>query len=66
LPSLTVNWNVKAPAVAGAVKVGDAVVPPVRVTVVPAVCVQLKVSVSASGSALPDPLSVTGVPTWTV
>jgi hypothetical protein len=40
LSSLAVSWNVKAPAVAGALKLGVAVFVPERVTSVPAVWTQ--------------------------
>src|SRR5688572_32809532 len=56
----TVSWNVSGPAVAGAVKVGDATAVSESVTAVPPVCAQEKVSTPPAGSTLFDPFSVTG------
>ena len=49
----------------GAVKVGDAAVVLLSVTVGPAVCVQAWLRLSPSGSELPEPSSVTVVPSST-
>ena len=50
----------------GATKLTVSVFAPARVTLVPAVCVHEKLSVSPSGSELPAPLSVTAELTLTV
>ena len=54
MPSFTMSWKVKVTGVfevsVGAVNVGDAAVASDKLTLVPAVCVQAKVTVSPSGS----------------
>ena len=67
-PSLTVNRNVSAvlTVTSGAVNVGDAALVLLSVTVGPAVCVQAWLTLSPSGSELPEPSSVTVAPSSTV
>ena len=67
--SVTVNRNVRTASVVtcGVVKVGVAVLAPLRVTLGdPPVCVHAKVSAPPSGSVLPPPSSVTDPPSSTV
>jgi hypothetical protein len=61
-PSETVNEKVSVPPVAGAVKVGLAVVGPVRVTAVPLVWAHWYVNTAPSGSDDADPSNVTTAP----
>ena len=69
VPSLTVSWKVKVTGVlevsVGAVNVGDAAVASDKLTLVPAVCVQAKVTVSPSGSEDPDPSRLTETASFT-
>ena len=61
-PSETVSENVSVPPVAGAVKVGLAVVGPVRTTAVPLVWAHWYVNTAPSGSDDADPSNVTTAP----
>src|SRR5512136_2507846 len=68
IPSLTVSANVNVAPVgptSGAVNVGCTVSAPTSVTAGPAVCTHVYVSGSVSGSKLPVPSSVTGLPSST-
>ena len=69
VPSFTMSWTVKVTGVfevsVGAVKLGDAAVASDKLTLVPAVWVQAKVTVSPSGSDEPDPSSVTETASFT-
>src|SRR5690554_1384331 len=71
VPSLTTSWNTSTSSpglgmAAGAVNSGMAAVASSSVTGSPLTWVQAKVIASPSGSELPEPLSVTTVPTVTV
>ena len=69
VPSLTIREKVKVTGVfevsVGAVKLGEAAVASDKLTLVPAVCVQAKVSVSPSGSEEAEPSSETDTASFT-
>ena len=69
VPSLTVSWKVKVTGVfeviVGAVNVGDAAVASDKLTLVPAVWVQAKVTVSPSGSDEAEPSRETDTASFT-
>ena len=69
VPSLTIREKVKVTGVfevsVGAVKLGDAAVASDKLTLVPAVWVQAKVSVSPSGSEEAEPSSETDTASFT-
>ena len=69
VPSLTIREKVKVTGVfevsVGAVKLGEAAAASDKLTLVPAVCVHVKVNASPSGSDEPDPSSVTETASFT-
>ena len=69
VPSFTMSWKVKVTGAllerVGAVKLGEAAAASDKLTLVPAVCVQAKVTVSPSGSDEADPSRETDTASFT-
>ena len=69
VPSFTMSWKVKVTGAllesVGAVKLGEAAVASDKLTLVPAVCVQAKVTVSPSGSDEAEPSRETDTASFT-